>query len=272
MSFLTRMAMSVKNPSLYDAIAGLGLTANLKICLDAGDAASYPGTGTKWLDTSGNGYDFNFGDGVTSTTYPTFNGTAGKLSSAEYFSFDGGDYFSYDSANEAWMNTLNNDGAVWSYLAIFYAVTLSSSNNLIATSGSSNYGIRAGSVWTDPPGVVELSLSVSSPAATWFFTPDSGNSINNNAWNVLGLGVSENGGVGASAFISKNGTATYDGSYSTGASAEVPGAFTIGARASHDSALTSGTRLACLAVWQGTALTATNLSDIYDEIRGRFGL
>ena len=43
----------------------LGLTNGLKLCLDAGDANSYT-SGEPWLDTSGNGYDFN--RGTTSET------------------------------------------------------------------------------------------------------------------------------------------------------------------------------------------------------------
>lgn len=74
--------------------AGGVVTDGLQLHLDAGDAASYSGSGQVWSDLTANGYDFHFG--TTSSAEgsdPTFNGTAGNKSGNEYMSTDGGDRF-----------------------------------------------------------------------------------------------------------------------------------------------------------------------------------
>ena len=43
------------NVSLIDILTALGLTTNLKLCLDAGDSVSYDGTSQDWVDRSGAG-------------------------------------------------------------------------------------------------------------------------------------------------------------------------------------------------------------------------
>lgn len=53
-------------------------------------------------------YDWDRGDGTTSTTYPTFTGTAGD--SGAYFSLDGGDYFSLKNAITTFLDQLHFDG------------------------------------------------------------------------------------------------------------------------------------------------------------------
>jgi len=108
------------NVTLIDAITTAGLTSGLQLALDAGDTNSYSGSGQSWLDTSGNGYDFFRGiTGGANSDDPTFNGTSGGISINEYWSFDGDDFFIYDSANETWMNNLHKNNAQWSWLFAF---------------------------------------------------------------------------------------------------------------------------------------------------------
>lgn len=76
-----------------------GALSSVVCDLDATIAASYGGSGTTWSNLIASpadgalrgAYDFHLGDGVTSTTYPTFNGAAGSMGA--YWSADGGDYF-----------------------------------------------------------------------------------------------------------------------------------------------------------------------------------
>ena len=108
----------VIQPTLITAITTAGLTSGIQYALDAGDSNSYSGTGQSWLDTSGNEQDFFRGaDGSASTDDPTFNGTAGGLSDTEYWSFDGGDFFRYDSAQETWMDNLHKNNARFAFMA-----------------------------------------------------------------------------------------------------------------------------------------------------------
>ncbi len=75
------------------------VTANLQLHLDAGDAASYDGSSQTWEDLTVNGFDFFRGtDGTGEASDPTFNGVSGDKSSSEYFSFDGGDFFTVTAA------------------------------------------------------------------------------------------------------------------------------------------------------------------------------
>lgn len=88
-----RPVMSIKAPYLDGVISSV-------VCdLDATISNSYNGSGLTWSNliespadgTTRAAYDFHLGNGSTSTTYPTFNGTAGDA--AAYWSTDGGDYF-----------------------------------------------------------------------------------------------------------------------------------------------------------------------------------
>ena len=56
------------------------ITSGLYLCLDAGNVKSYAGSGTTWIDLSGNGINGTLG-GTSNPTYSTF----GKGS----FFFDG---------------------------------------------------------------------------------------------------------------------------------------------------------------------------------------
>jgi len=123
MSFLVAPpSFGGRGTSLINTLKNLGLTTNLRVCLDAGDLNSYDGTSQTWKDLSGGGYDFFRGTSSSSdSSDPTFNGTAGRLSSGEYLSYDGGDYFTLAQTNPAWVNTFHKAGAKfticqWNYL------------------------------------------------------------------------------------------------------------------------------------------------------------
>src|SRR5688572_18803052 len=92
--------------SLFQAITQAGLTSNLQLCVDSGDALSYPGSGQKFLDRSGNGYDFFLGvDGTVESTDPTFTGEVGT--GKAYWALDGTAFFTYDTTNETWMQNIH---------------------------------------------------------------------------------------------------------------------------------------------------------------------
>jgi len=98
----------------------------------------------KWLDLTAGEYDFFRGADSTATTDdPTFNGTPGNKSVNEYWSFDGGDFFAYDSANEAWMETLHKDNSKFCVLAIFYAnnISIGPGSNTASAATGTDYGV-----------------------------------------------------------------------------------------------------------------------------------
>ena len=71
--------------TIGDAVVPI-VTSGLVLSVDAGNSASYPGTGTTWFDLSGNGRNLTL-----------FNGTA--YNSAGYFDFDGTDDYAQTSIN-----------------------------------------------------------------------------------------------------------------------------------------------------------------------------
>lgn len=87
-----RRMMSVQTATIHQP--------NLQWHMDAGDSASYSGSGQIWYDLTSNDFDLYLGrnDSVSSDD-PTFNGSAGGKSGSEYFSFDGGDVFEMINAH-----------------------------------------------------------------------------------------------------------------------------------------------------------------------------
>lgn len=263
-------AVGSSSASFYNTLVGLGLTTGLKLCLDAGDASSYT-SGQKWLDTSGGGYDFYRGTSSSSeATDPSFNGTPGNLSSSEYFSGDGGDYFSYDTTIETWMQTISKSGGVVSFLAVFQYPS-ASTTILFSTRGSAlsdrgidfRYNTGVGG-WT-------VFASISEGASATSFGSVGLGAISTGSPHIVGMSFTLGSG---NSYVSHN-----DGVNGSGTQAAVT--YTSGnptnnmkllASGAGGSIAPSGTRLYALAIWQGTALTAGNFTSIYDAIHSRFGL
>lgn len=255
-----------KNDSMIAIIEKLNLTANLKLCLDAGDINSYPGSGTKWLDTSGNGYDFDFGDGSTSSTYPTFNGVAGNLSANEFFSSDGGDYFSYDSANEPWMDELHNAGKSLSIVGVWTspgtAYWISSGLNSVS-SGVSLVSYSAGLeyyVYNAPSGISNLILT----STPYYKGPSS-------KMSVVGFSNTENSGDTLIPMGKGITLPALSSVFSNSNSGTPSVAFKLGAKTDLATLLPSGAKIACLAVWVDVKLTQSELQAIANKLQFRFG-
>lgn len=262
----------VGNQSLYQIISNLGLTTNLKLCLDAGDSASYnPSVQTaKWLDTSGNGYDFYRGTSTAGdAAEPTFNGAAGGLSSNEYWSFDGSDYFKYDTTNETWMNTLHNNGAVCSMVCVWAPGSMAVTQNLFGTAYAASFVSGINFAVTSANAVVYFIRNSLAGGTTTTVKTSSGHTAG--AWAIECVSIDENGGAGGSSYTINGTSGTYDGNNAS-ANGNTPGGFHIGTGGNAgDSWLSSGSKLACFAMWD-VELTPTQLSDIYNAIKGRFGL
>jgi hypothetical protein len=268
-AFFTPIMHASSNPSLYDAIVEAGLTTNLKLVLDAGDSQSYDGTSQKWLDRSGGGYDFFLGtNGTVQSTDPTFNGTAGRLTASEYFSTDGGDYFSYDTSIETWMQNMGKGGRVFTVLGVFY-IPSDTDSTLVSTRGST----AADNGWSlsyiqafdkfafqfiDSGGtVISLGLLVAPTITTpgLYFYAISGTLTNGAAYNTHLNGTNNSGTLSATAIASNP---TNNMKILARGDVSVTGA--------------SGTRIHALALWEGTALSQANFTTLWNRLRGRFGL
>lgn len=237
-----------------------GQRANLQLCLDAGEPASYT-SGQKWLDLSGNGYDFFLGaDGSATATDPTFNGTAGRLTDAEYFSFDGGDRFDYDTTNEAFMGSISNDSALFTMLFWGYFAGQS------GVCGTGNIGsTSAGFSFLQNNGPLQFRTgngAASNIRNSTFTGPI-------NAWSLIG--VSHNEATGAGHFFINGVTESFSYTY-TSPNATMATTFAIGSRGAANIPMASGSRLAIAWIWTGRQLGGSESRAIFNATRGRFGV
>lgn len=269
------MALMAANndATLRQAIDTAGLTTNLKLCLDAGDIDSYSGSGQKWLDRSGGGYDFFRGTSASSqSSDPTFTGSAGDTFSGTYWALDGGDFFVYDTTNESWMQTIHQNAAIFSALVAVYVPDLSTTAAICGThTGSNDFGFS-----------IELSsaerpvLNVGDGSQSFTFVGDT--ALTTGAWNILGMSITEAGGDASfmylnGAYNQVSASNTFNASFTASVGNNANSAFTIGARGADGSAaLPSGSRIAALGFWQGTALSKANFDTLHGILRTRFGI
>lgn len=241
------------NPvNLMEAIRLLGLTANLRCCLDARVVASYPGSGNKWLDLSGNGVDFFKGtDGTTAA--PTFTGTAGMPSA--YFLCNGSQYFTYDAANESWMNAMHQSGNISTIVLIGLFVT-TASTALMGTNG----GLTSGTGFNHTMAATPTSLvsRVRNAGAQVMPSATSTLIIENSVYQYIGVNLDAPAGASGGYVRSSGGSGTFDSTYTTPAAGAASQTLQIGAVGGGLNIVSNLTRFVAVAFWQGgAAITPT---------------
>ena len=263
-------------PSFYDDIVALGLGTNLKLCLDAGSASSYDGSSQSWLDLAGSGYDFFRGaDGSAASDDPTFNGTSGNLTSGEYFSFDGGDYFNYDSAVETWMSNLHQNSAAFSWAFWFYSPA-SFTGSLCGTVNSSTgfHGINIMNNGTNTVAVTALNGSAHVMGGSVVVGDTA---LSTSAWNFVAGSIDEATGAGGGFHYLNgvrnqvSGVDTFDCTY-TSPSSTAASSMCFGSPHGAADYLGNGSRLGGVMFWEGGVLTKANFDSIWNRQKGRYGL
>lgn len=257
------------------AMLGLGggeqetiVTENLGLHLDAGDSASYGGSGQTWSDLTANGFDFFVGETVgAEANDPTFNGVAGAKSSAEYFSYDGGDWHQQAAAySGSIMRKIGrNDTAfaieMWLYHiagAIYYAA--STSDGGVVNSG---FGYEINRAAGKSNCVFQPANSLAGASTTAMTTA---------TWNQVGMTGKADGSTGNYIL---NGT--LDGTWTKNNSSFTAGDSTstmrIGCsgRATSQSPFLNTQRLAIVRIYSGL-LTAAQVLQNYNFNKTRFGL
>lgn len=258
---------SYAQTELIHVIRRCGLTSGLKLCLDAGDAASY-GSGQSWLDTSGNGYDFFRGlDGSAAADDPTFNGTAGQRSTGEYWSFDGADFFRYDAVNEAWMNNIHKDNAKFTLFAWLYL----SLGTAQAIAGTETGTVEVGFDWF-VTGTSKLYFDITKGSGGTALETQTTLVLSGSIWSLCAVSLDES--VGANGMIHyMNGLAElFSSTYTTPSAANATHTMEIGARGNGSIPISNTGRLGMFAAWEGVALTVPQLNALYMGTRGRFGV
>lgn len=247
------------NKKLITALGELGLLTNLKLCLDAGDASSYT-SGQSWLDVSGNGSDFFVGATVGAEgSDPTFNGVAGSLTPNEYWSFDGGDYFRYDSANETWMTNMHKDSAAFTLVTWTYINALGTANGLAGTRGASagNTGVIFFKAADET-----LNLFVNNAGVSVANHGTSLGAIAKVGWNFFACSIDETDAATGAKFNVNGVSESYDGTYTAPSAGAASFTMEIAARGNANTPMQNLDRMGAFMAWD-RALSSAELMSIY---------
>lgn len=242
-------------PSFLSIITRLGQASSLVVCLDAGDAASYAGgSGQTWADRSGSGNSYLRGaDNTSSATDPTYNGTANALTASEYFSLDGGDYFT-ESSNQTFADNWRQNGAAFTILILYYPASIGSNYTFFVNgTGGTPFLFRP----TSTNSSIGCLFKVGGVEATTALT--------NTAWNYCLVSYLHGGGATDSFFSVNNTVTTFDTSaMSTGTPS---GTYNIGAN-NGSANLPNGSRISMFAIWNRNISQAES-SALYTAIKAR---
>ena len=255
--------LSHGHTELIHTIRHCGLTSGLQLCLDAGDALSYT-SGQSWLDRSGNGYDFFVGATSSSEgSDPTFNGTAGRRSSGEYWSFDGGDYFKYNSANETWMENIHKNNAKFTMACWLYIGSTATQSGFAGDYQTGPIGF----IWqhTNTGGIQFLVVN------TAFVMQVNGSTATAGVWQFHAVSVDEAVGANGGFLLLNLTKVSFTSTYASPSSSAATATFEIGSVGGAREPLTNTSRMGMFAAWT-EALTETQLTAFYMATRGRFGV
>lgn len=255
----------IRDP-IITSITKLGLRSSLQLCLDAGDSASYA-SGQTWADVSGNGNDFY--RGLTSgadATDPTFNGTAGQNTIAEYWSFDGGDYFSIVSgANPTWVNDFFKNNGVGTLMTLAYINTSAALQDFAGCTGASGgfweFGVNADNT---------TFLATYNDAASIQIATTTTGTISEDAWHFIAHSFDEGANSHAMKMDATNETSadTSPSPGTTNSSATI----TIGKGGSGVTKnIEAGGRMNAMVIWN-RKMSPTELDTIYQYIRNKYGI
>lgn len=252
---------------VINALTNLGLTSSLQLCLDAGDSNSYS-SGTKWLDVSGNGYDFNFG---AAGAAPTFNGTAGYMDASCYFGMDGGDYFTYDTTNEPWMNNLHKDNATWTmYAWVWFGSLGGVQQGIFGTDALAlgNVGVHSGAFTTNNYATF---VRNGSGTTALNINPGAAAACTAGGWAFYSISVNEATGAGGALTQVNDVNSGTSSTYSSPSAAAATATMQIGAIGSNSTIISASSRIGSFTMYS-TAHTSSNQLDVFNATRGRYGV
>lgn len=253
--------------SLIATLRTLGLTSGLKLCHDHGDLAC-DAAGQTLTDLSAQATPFFVGADVSATTSdPAFNGSAGALTSAEFRSFDGGDYNRHNGATEAWINNLHKDGAKFTAAVWMYPIA-GANNAFFGNCGTTatDIGIRIHCAPTS--GVIVCVVLNGSGSAAANVSRNQG--VTTATWQFLAASADETAAV--IRFVRNDASGTTAFTYTSPSASDATYVMDIGSMGNAVQPMPSTSRLAMIAIWEGVTLTAGQLNLIYQRTRRRFGV
>lgn len=258
----TRLRKPIVRGGAWEAVQSLGLTTNLKICLDPKNSTSYSG-GQTWSDLSGNSGDFY--RGATSGA----EGSDPTYDSNGYFTSDGGDFFTYTAGGRpAWMNNVHKDNARFT-IAMWLYVTSAGAGSSLGFIGNSN-SVNGFFLGQASGNNVLFIVFHGSGQAKSLTGPVN---VPHNQWALFSVSLDEAvGASGASVgvndqFLNNNST------YTSPSAVNGTETLAIGKRHSaYGTNLSSGSRYGMVFFWEGSRLTNTNITNLYNATKGTYGL
>lgn len=256
------------------------VTSGLVCYLDAGDGRSFAGgSAQKWRNmttspadgSSQNAYDFFLGASSSSeSTDPTFVGVSGGRSANDYFSFDGGDYFTLAGGHTSFVNSLHKDGAKFTLVCVVRTPSSFGGSVYGARlfSTGTNYGFDL--MWLKNTGKIRIAAYGSS------FSKDSDVALSPSTTYFLAVSLDET----ASGYLYLNGryaqvggADTFSAAYSSPTTTDPDGTLRIGnAGVVHSEVyVENSTRIHLLQLYN-RALSKSELDQNFAALRGRFGI
>jgi hypothetical protein len=215
------------------------VTNGLVLCLDAANIKSYPGSGTTWTDLSGNG---NTG---TLTNGPTYNSANGG-----YIEFDGGDKYINGSL------TIPSVGSDYTLESMVFLANVSGSK-AIFSHGRSAVSFSSGIIISGN----NLRFRNSSSDHT-FSSPTT---LTANQWYHFVISITSSGSTGYCNGVSQ-GTTVQTITSNTIAD------YHIGRRSNNSAAEFMNGRIAFIRAYQNKALSADEVLQNFNALRGRYGI
>lgn len=208
---------------LIEAIRYCGMQRGLQFCVDARDAVSWPGAGTQIIDRSGNGFDFDF------TNQVSFSGLVGTFSGA--FDFNNSGFFTYETTNPAWVDSMHMSGAKFSGIFLFYLVG-SVIQNIGIFSDRANVNNNIGiSFHYTTAGKVNIQVS-NNPSNVFSFS--GADSLDFLANNIIGWCIDEAAGASSSYLMVNSKFEWFNAAYTSPQSSAATFALTLCSRNSNN--------------------------------------
>jgi len=252
--------------SIKGIATSVGVAANLTFALDAGAIDSYDGTSQSFLDQTANNVDlWRGGSNAVATDDPTYSGTPGEVSTNEYFTNDGSDFFKGQSMPSS-LAQLHYTGATWSKIFALWTPNITTDSTFFWTGTTQNRdGVSLYLGSNETIGFRRANTASQAVIAT------STAAVNIGAWNVVGYSIDEAAGAAGSFFYVNGTIETFDAAYAAGGVLDST-AWNIGGRNSlTDQILPDTTRLSG-AQGYNPDLSQVNMSAIGTKWGNRFGL
>lgn len=262
--------------SFYSAVLVNNLQNNLKVCLDAGDVNSYDGTSQTFYDRSS--ADTDFYRGATSSAEaddPTFNGTAGNLSSSEYFTFNDADtelFTLVDASNPTWLENFHKDSAAFTIGTwIYVPSTLNTYSGIFGNAGRLG---ADGIVFMVYSTIDELRIYVRGNTSS-VLVKGTDSAVTTDAWTFLAVSIDEATGTDGGFFYEKgsflqvDSSNYFDATYTSPSTNSAEYKASVAGPSVHN--IQTGFRLGGVLVWD-SVLTKAELDTFYNTTKDRYGL